>query len=282
MLVNAKEIIQNAYKNKKVVFHININNLEWTKQILLAANYKNVPIILGVSPSAAKYFGGYNVCYSLVKSLIKDLKIKIPVCLHLDHGSYFDCLEAIKAKFSSIMFDGSKLPFEKNLELSKKLSEICKKKNLSIECEIGRIGGAEDGVISEISYTNLNEAKAFKKIGIDMLAVGIGNIHGEYPSDWKGLNFSLLKELNETLNMPFVLHGGSGISDTDLKKCISLGVSKININTELQIANARALESFIKTNDIMENKNYNPRRLYKLPNEAIYNKVIEILDKFKE
>ncbi|PZV99858.1 class II fructose-bisphosphate aldolase [Metamycoplasma auris] len=280
MLVNAKEIIKSAYKNKQVIFHININNLEWTKQTLLAANIEKKPIILGVSPSAAKYFGGYSVCYSIVKSLIKELRIKIPVCLHLDHGSYDDCIKAIKAKFNSIMFDGSRLPFEKNLEISKKLIEICKKKNISIECEIGRIGGNEDGIVSDVSYTKLNEAKAFKEIGIDMLAVGIGNIHGEYPKDWKGLNFSLLSQLNDELKMPLVLHGGSGISDDDLKKCINLGISKININTELQIANAKAIEKFVKNNNIMDNKNYNPRNLYKLSNEAIYHKVREILTKF--
>ncbi|PYF42671.1 class II fructose-bisphosphate aldolase [Metamycoplasma alkalescens] len=280
MIVNAKEILNNAYKNQDVVFQININNLEWAKNILLAANELKKPIILGVTPNAAKYFGGYHVCYNLVNSLILDLKIKIPVCLHLDHGNFDDCLKAIAANFSSIMFDGSRLPFEKNLKLSKKILEICHKKNLSVECEIGRIGGNEDNIISKVAYTDINEAIEFKKIGVDMLAIGIGNIHGQYPKNWQGINFKLLKKINKKLNIPLVLHGGSGIDKKDLKKCIENGIAKININTELQIANAKAIENFIKNNDIMKNKNYNPRKLYKLANKSIFNKTKEILQRF--
>ncbi|MGX9339937.1 class II fructose-bisphosphate aldolase [Mycoplasma sp. 2261] len=280
MIVNAKELLKKAYKNKDVVFHININNLEWTKQVLLAANNANKPIILGVSSSAAEYFGGYNVCYSVVNSLIQDLKITIPVCLHLDHGTYNDCIKAIDANFSSIMFDGSKLPFLENLNITKKLYKVCQKKNISLECEIGRIGGTEDGIVSDIVYTKIEEAIEFKNVGIDMLAIGIGNIHGEYPKNWKGINFELLNQLNQALQMPLVLHGGSGISDADIKKCIQNGIAKININTELQIENAKALEHFLKNNNIMENKNYNPRKLYKNSNMAIYNKALEILTKY--
>ncbi|PWC09146.1 fructose-bisphosphate aldolase [Mycoplasmopsis arginini] len=280
MLVNAKEILKKAYENKKVVFHININNLEWTKQVLLAANDSNKPIILGVSPSAAKYFGGYNVCYAVVASLIKDLNITTDVCLHLDHGSYEDCLKALEANFTSLMFDGSKMPFEKNLELSKKVLQLCKEKNVSLECEIGRIGGVEDKIVCKVVYTKISEAVAFKEIGIDMLAIGIGNIHGEYPSDWKGINFNLLKEINDAVKMPLVLHGGSGISEEDIRKCISCGITKININTELQIENAKAINEFIINNNIMEDKNYNPRKLYKKANEALYNKAKELLNKF--
>lgn len=280
MLVNAKQILNTAYKNKNVVFHININNLEWTKFVLLAAKETNKPIILGVSPSAAKYFGGYNVCYNLVSSLIQDLEIQTPVCLHLDHGNFDDCIKAIDANFPSVMFDGSKLPFEQNLALSKQIYEICNKKNISLECETGRIGGVEDNIVSNVIYTKIEEALEFKKIGIDMLAVGIGNIHGEYPTDWKGINFDLLNQLNKKLKMPLVLHGGSGISKDDIKKCTELGIAKININTELQIENAKALEEFIKNNDIMNNKNYNPRKLYKKANESIFNKTKEILNQF--
>ncbi|BAP39642.1 class II fructose-bisphosphate aldolase [Metamycoplasma canadense] len=280
MLVNAKEIIKKAYKNKEVLIHININNLEWTKNVLLAANFLKKPIILGVSPSASNYFGGYKVVYNIVTSLIDELKIEIPVVLHLDHGNYEDCLKAIEANFTSIMFDGSKLPFIQNLNLSKKIQKICSIKNISLECEIGRIGGSEDGVFSNIMYTKLEEAIAFKNINVDMLAVGIGNIHGEYPKNWDGINFDLLKEINNNLKIPLVLHGGSGISEEDIKKCIKLGISKINFNTEIQIANAKALSDFIKNNDVMKNKNYNPRKLYSLSNEAIFNKTIEILKKY--
>ncbi|AZZ65436.1 ketose-bisphosphate aldolase [Metamycoplasma phocicerebrale] len=279
-LVNAKEILKKAYINKKVVFHININNLEWTKQVLLAAQFTKKPIILGLSPSAADYFGGYKVAYNIVVSLIEELKISVPVCLHLDHGNYEDCLMAIESNFSSVMFDGSKLPFEKNLELSKKIIDIAKTKNVSVEFETGRIGGSEDNIISGIVYSKINEALKFKEIGVDMLAIGIGNVHGEYPKNWTGINFKLLKEINEKLQIPLVLHGGSGISKKDIKRCIELGIAKININTDLQIANAKALEEYIQNNNIMENKNYNPRKLYKLSNQRIFDKTVEILKEY--
>ncbi|MBN4089290.1 class II fructose-bisphosphate aldolase [Mycoplasma enhydrae] len=280
MLVNAKEMLNNAYKQKKVVFHININNLEWTKQVLLAAQETSKPIILGVSPSAIKYFGGYKVVYNLVVALIENLSIKVPVCLHLDHGNYEDCLQAIEANFSSIMFDGSKLDFEQNLELSKKIIAKARKKDITVECETGTIGNVNDDRISDIVYTKLEEALKFKEIGVDMLAIGIGNVHGEYPKNWSGINFELLNKINENLQIPLVLHGGSGISENDLKKCISLGITKININTDLQIENAKGLLEYIKNNDILKNKNYNPRKLYKLSNEMIFNKTKELLNKY--
>ncbi|MCV3733550.1 ketose-bisphosphate aldolase [Mycoplasma enhydrae] len=280
MLVNAKEMLNNAYKQKKVVFHININNLEWTKQVLLAAQETSKPIILGVSPSAIKYFGGYKVVYNLVVALIENLSIKVPVCLHLDHGNYEDCLQAIEANFSSIMFDGSKLDFEQNLELSKKIIAKARKKDITVECETGTIGNVNDDRISDIVYTKLEEALKFKEIGVDMLAIGIGNVHGEYPKNWNGINFELLSKINENLQIPLVLHGGSGISENDLKKCISLGITKININTDLQIENAKGLLEYIKNNDILKNKNYNPRKLYKLSNEMIFNKTKELLNKY--
>ncbi|MGY5139754.1 class II fructose-1,6-bisphosphate aldolase [Mycoplasmopsis gallinarum] len=278
-LVNAKAMLQDAYKNHYAVPHINTNNLEWTKAILLTAQKNNCPLIIGVSEGAIKYMGGYKTVANLVKNLIEELNITVDIALHLDHGSYEACLKAIDNGFTSVMFDGSKLNFEENLNLTKKLIEICKIKNISLEVEVGSIGGEEDGIIANGELADLSEAKELANLGIDVLAAGIGNIHGPYPTNWNGLNFDKLQELHQNLNIGIVLHGGSGIPYEQVAKAIELGVTKININTELQQANHQAIREFILSNKDLENKNYDPRKLLKPGFDAIC-KVIE--EKIKE
>ncbi|TPR54659.1 class II fructose-bisphosphate aldolase [Metamycoplasma neophronis] len=277
-LINGKSLIKQAYKNKKVIYHVNLNNLEWAKAIIMAAKVTNKPVILGASPAAIKYCGGFKTVFNLYCGLIEDLDAANLVILHLDHGSYEDCIQAIKVGFKSVMYDGSLEDFKTNLANTKRICELAKLNDCCVEAEVGRIGSNSKGEYNFGEATKLNEALEMKNAGIDMLAVGIGNVHGQYPQNWGGLNFDLLAELNETLKMPLVLHGGSGISDVQIRKSISLGITKININTELQIINAINLKDYLDSHNIMENKNFNPRKLYKKANEAMQEYVIKLLN----
>ncbi|WLP85684.1 class II fructose-1,6-bisphosphate aldolase [Mycoplasma seminis] len=269
-LVNAKDMLKRAKKGKYAVPHFNINNLEWTKAILLTCEEMKSPVILGVSEGALKYMGGFNTVSGMVLGMIKDFKISVPVALHLDHGTFDGCLDAIKSEaFTSIMFDGSSLPFSKNKEYTQELVFLASARNMSVEAEVGSIGGEEDGVIGEGEIADVSQAVSLAKQGITVLAAGIGNIHGIYPENWKGLNFDVLKELSEETGLGIVLHGGSGIPADQIKQAIALGVTKINVNTELQLANHQAIRDFIITNKDLEGKNYDPRKLYKPGYEAM-------------
>ncbi|WP_031488876.1 class II fructose-1,6-bisphosphate aldolase [Ureaplasma canigenitalium] len=281
-LVNARGIIRKAYEQKYAIPAININNLEWTKAALEAAQTVNSPIILAVSMGASKYMGGYQNIYHMVTSLMKYMNISIPVVLHLDHGNFEHCYEAINSGFSSIMFDGSKLDIKENILKTTELVEYIKEKNISIETEVGGIGGEEDGITSDGELADVNQCLLMKETGIDMLACGIGNIHGIYPVDWKGLNFSLLKEINNKLMLPLVLHGGSGIPIEMIQESIKFGIAKININTECQIAFASALNNYFvqHQNDLYRNKNYDPRKVLKDGVEAIKKTIIEKYHQF--
>lgn len=277
-LVNAKEIIKKAYKEKYAVPHININNLEWTKIILLTAEKEKSPIILGTSEGAVKYMGGFNTIYGMVTGLIKDLNITVPVVLHLDHGSFEAANKALEAGYTSVMYDGSHESFEKNYENSKKIVEIAKKYNASVEVEVGSIGGEEDGVIGEGEVADPKQAKLMANLGIDFLAAGIGNIHGPYPENWKSLKFDALENLSKACGIGMVLHGGSGIPKDQIQKAISLGISKININTELQQANAKAIWEFVESGEARKGKNFDPRKLLAPGIKAMENTVIEKIE----
>ncbi|QDI64564.1 class II fructose-1,6-bisphosphate aldolase [Ureaplasma parvum] len=280
-LVNAKKMIQNAYENHYAVAAININNLEWIKAALLAAQETNSPLLLATSEGAVKYMGGYDNCYAMVVNLIKQMNIKTPVCLHLDHGTYEGCIKAINAGYSSIMYDGSKLSIEENIKNTKELLTITKLKGVSVEVEVGSIGGTEDGITSEGELANIDDCYQMCLLDIDMLACGIGNIHGIYPKNWKGLNFNLLKEISNKVNKPIVLHGGSGISDEQILKAINLGVAKININTECQIAFSNALQDHLtKAGDLILSKQYDPRKILAYGVDAIKNTIIDKFTKF--
>lgn len=260
-LVNATQMLQKALKGKYAVPHININNLEWAKVVLQTSQKLNSPLIIGVSEGAIKYMGGMNVVFNMVNSLIKDLEISIPVALHLDHGTYEGVKQAIDAGFSSVMFDGSHLPFEENYQKTQELLNLAKSKNISFEAEVGTIGGEEDSIIGTGEFADPNQAKQMADLGIDVLAAGIGNIHGPYPTNWKSLNFERLEEIQKNIKIGIVLHGGSGIPTEQVQKAISLGVTKVNVNTELQIAFAKATWDFIESGKAKEGKNYDPRKL---------------------
>ena len=245
MLVSAKDMLQKAYEGKYAVGQFNINNLEWTKAILLTAQENNSPVILGVSEGAAKYMCGYETIVGMVNGMMKELNITVPVALHLDHGSYQGALDAMAAGFSSIMFDGSHYSIEENIEKTKELVELCHAKGVSIEAEVGSIGGEEDGVIGMGEVADPKECKMIADLGVDFLAAGIGNIHGVYPANWAGLQFEALDAIQkETGILPLVLHGGSGIPDEQVKKAIGLGVSKINVNTECQLYIQKATRKY--------------------------------------
>lgn len=281
MLVSAKEMLEKARDGKYAVGQFNINNLEWTKAILLTAQEMNSPVILGVSCGAGKYMTGFKTVASMVSSMIDDLKITVPVALHLDHGTYEACYDCIDAGFSSIMFDGSHYPIEENIEKTKELVKICKEKGLSLEAEVGSIGGEEDGVIGMGECADPNECKSIADLGVTMLAAGIGNIHGKYPADWAGLNFDRLGEIqNVTNGKPLVLHGGSGIPADQIAKAISLGVSKINVNTELQLEFAAATRKYIEEGKDQQGKGYDPRKLLKPGADAIQAKVVAMMNQF--
>ncbi|MDU2375661.1 class II fructose-1,6-bisphosphate aldolase [Anaerococcus obesiensis] len=282
MLVNAKEMLDKAYENGYGIGQFNINNLEWTKAILEACEEKKSAVILGVSEGAAKYMGGFNVVSKMVEGLDKDLNITVPVALHLDHGSYEGAKKALEAGFTSIMFDGSSLPIDENIEKTKEIVELCHSKNVSVEAEVGGIGGEEDGVVSAGELADPEECKKVASLGIDFLAAGIGNIHGVYPEDWQGLNFKRLEEIKEAAGkIPLVLHGGTGIPEEQVKKAIERGVSKININTECQIVFTEATRKYFEEGKDKVGKGFDPRKVLKPGFEAIKDKVREKIEFFE-
>ena len=281
MLVSAKEMLQKAKAGHYAIGHFNINNLEWTKSILLAAEETRSPVILGVSEGAGKYMTGYRTVVGMVNGMLEDLNITVPVALHLDHGSYEGCLKCIEAGFSSVMFDGSHCPIEENVEKTKELVRICGEKGISLEAEVGAIGGEEDGVIGMGECADPKECKMIADLGVDFLAAGIGNIHGKYPANWKGLRFETLDAVQQlTGDLPLVLHGGTGIPEDMIKKAISLGVSKINVNTECQLAFADATRKYIEAGKDLEGKGFDPRKLLKPGSEAIIAIVKEKMELF--
>ena len=281
MLVSAKEMLEKAKAGKYAVGQFNINNLEWTKAVLTAAQECNSPVILGVSEGAGKYMTGYKTVSAMVQAMIEEMNISVPVALHLDHGSYDGCMKCIEAGFSSIMFDGAHYPIEENIAKTKELVKICAEKGMSLEAEVGSIGGEEDGVIGMGECADPNECKAVADLGITMLAAGIGNIHGKYPANWKGLSFETLDAIQQkTGTMPLVLHGGTGIPDDMIKKAISLGVAKINVNTECQISFAEATRKYIEAGKDLEGKGFDPRKLLAPGTAAIVDKVKEKIELF--
>ena len=280
-LVSAKEMLQKAKAGHYAVGQFNINNLEWTKAILLTAEECKSPVILGVSEGAGKYMAGYKTVVGMVNGMLEELNITVPVALHLDHGSYEGAKKCIEAGFSSIMFDGSHLPFEENVEKTKELVAICNEKGMSLEAEVGSIGGEEDGVVGMGECADPQECKAIADLGVTMLAAGIGNIHGKYPANWVGLQFDVLDDIQKlTGEMPLVLHGGTGIPEDMIKKAISLGVSKINVNTECQISFAEATRKYIEAGKDLEGKGFDPRKLLAPGAEAIKATVKEKMEIF--
>ena len=281
MLVSAKEMLTKAKAGKYAVGQFNINNLEWTKAILLTAQEQNSPVILGVSEGAGKYMCGFKTVADMVKAMIADLGITVPVALHLDHGSYEGAKKCIEAGFSSVMFDGSHYPIEENIEKTKELVATCDKLGLSLEAEVGSIGGEEDGVVGAGECADPNECKMIADLGITMLAAGIGNIHGKYPENWAGLSFDTLDAIQQlTGDMPLVLHGGTGIPAEMIQKAISLGVSKINVNTECQLAFADATRKYIEAGKDIQGKGFDPRKLLAPGFEAIKATVKEKMELF--
>ena len=281
MLVSAKEMLEKARAGKYAVGQFNINNLEWTKSILLTAQELNSPVILGVSEGAGKYMTGFKTVAAMVSAMIDELNITIPVALHLDHGTYEGCYKCIKAGFSSIMFDGSHYPIEENVEKTKELVKIAHAMGLSLEAEVGSIGGEEDGVVGMGECADPKECKAIADLGIDFLAAGIGNIHGKYPANWQGLNFEVLENVKKEVgDMPLVLHGGTGIPADMIKKAISLGVAKINVNTECQLSFAAATREYIEAGKDLQGKGFDPRKLLAPGAEAIKATVKEKMELF--
>ncbi len=280
-LVNAKEMLTKAKAGHYAVGQFNINNLEWTKSILLTAQEMNSPVILGVSEGAGKYMCGYKTVVGMVEGMLEELNITVPVALHLDHGSYEGAKACIAAGFSSIMFDGSHYPIDENIAKTKELVAICEEKGLSIEAEVGSIGGEEDGVVGAGECADPNECKMIADLGVTMLAAGIGNIHGKYPENWAGLSFDTLAAVQEkTGTMPLVLHGGTGIPADMIKKAISLGVSKINVNTECQLAFQEATRKYIEEGKDLQGKGFDPRKLLAPGCEAIKATVREKIELF--
>jgi len=270
MLVSAKEMLVKAKAGHYAVGQFNINNLEWAKAILLTAEEMKAPVILGVSEGAGKYMCGYSTIVGMVKGMIENLGITVPVAIHLDHGTYEGAYKCIEAGFSSIMFDGSHYPIEENIAKTRELVEVCNNKGLSLEAEVGSIGGEEDGVIGGGEVADPAECKMIADLGVTMLAAGIGNIHGKYPANWAGLNFDALAKISEQVgDMPLVLHGGTGIPEDMIKKAISLGVSKINVNTECQLAFAAATRKYVEEGKDLQGKGFDPRKLLAPGVEAI-------------
>lgn len=281
MLVSAKEMLTKAKAGKYAVGQFNINNLEWTKSILLEAQELNAPVILGVSEGAAKYMTGFTTVAAMVKAMVESLNITVPVALHLDHGSYEGAKAALAAGFTSIMFDGSHYSIEENIEKTKELVELCHAKGVSIEAEVGSIGGEEDGVIGMGEVADPKECKMIADLGVDFLAAGIGNIHGVYPANWAGLQFEALDAIQkETGILPLVLHGGSGIPDEQVKKAIGLGVSKINVNTECQLYFQKATRKYIEEGKDQQGKGYDPRKLLAPGAQAIRDCVKDRMEVF--
>ena len=281
MLVSAKDMLNKAREGKYAVGQFNINNLEWTKAILLTAQENNSPVILGVSEGAGKYMGGYKTIVGMVNGMLEELNITVPVALHLDHGSYEGALKCIEAGFSSVMFDGSHYPIEENIAKTTELVKITSEKGLSLEAEVGSIGGEEDGVVGAGEIADENECKTIADLGVTMLAAGIGNIHGQYPENWKGLAFDALEKINDaTGTTPLVLHGGTGIPEEMIKKAISLGVAKINVNTECQLAFAKATREYVEAGKDLQGKGFDPRKLLAPGFEAIKATVKEKMELF--
>ena len=281
MLVSAKEMLDKAKAGHYAVGHFNINNLEWTKSILSVAQEMNSPVILGVSEGAGKYMTGYKTVAAMVKTMIEEMGITVPVALHLDHGSYEGCKKCIEAGFSSIMFDGSHFSIEENIEKTKELVALAHANGMSLEAEVGSIGGEEDGVVGAGEFADPNECKMIADLGVDFLAAGIGNIHGKYPANWPGLNFDVLAKVQEkTGNLPLVLHGGTGIPAEMIQKAINLGVSKINVNTECQLSFADATRKYIEAGKDLEGKGFDPRKLLAPGAEAIKATVREKIELF--
>ena len=280
-LVNAKEMLTKAKAGHYAVGQFNINNLEWTKAILLTAQELNSPVILGVSEGAGKYMCGYKTVVGMVNGMLEELNITVPVALHLDHGSYEGAKACIEAGFSSVIFDGSHYDIDENVAKTTELVNICNEKGLSIEAEVGSIGGEEDGVIGAGECADPEECKRIADLGVTMLAAGIGNIHGKYPANWAGLSFETLDAVQQkTGEMPLVLHGGSGIPDEMVKKAITLGVSKVNVNTECQLAFAEATRKYIEAGKDQEGKGFDPRKLLAPGFEAIKATVKEKMELF--
>lgn len=280
-LVSAKEMLEKARDGKYAVGQFNINNLEWTKSILQTAEELHSPVILGVSEGAGKYMTGFKTVAAMVAAMLEELKITVPVALHLDHGTYEGCYKCIEAGFSSIMFDGSHFPIAENVAKTTELVEVCKKKGLSLEAEVGAIGGEEDGVIGKGECADPDECKKIADLGVTMLAAGIGNIHGKYPADWAGLSFETLAAVKEKVGkMPLVLHGGTGIPVDMIKKAISLGVAKINVNTECQLSFQAATRAYIEAGKDLVGKGFDPRKLLAPGCEAIKATVREKMEIF--
>lgn len=281
MLVSAAKMLKDAKAGKYAVGHFNINNLEWTKAILLTAQELNSPVILGVSEGAGKYMCGFKTVTAMVDAMVDELGITVPVALHLDHGTYEGAFKCIEAGFSSVMFDGSHYGIEENIEKTKEIIALAHSKGISVEAEVGAIGGEEDGVIGGGEVADPEECKMIADLGVDMLAAGIGNIHGKYPANWKGLRFDVLAKIQElTGEMPLVLHGGTGIPADMIKEAISLGVSKINVNTECQLAFADATRKYIEAGKDLEGKGFDPRKLLAPGFEAIKATVKEKMELF--
>ena len=280
-LVTAQEMLEKALKGKYAVGQFNINNLEWTKSILQTSQELGAPVILGVSEGAGKYMTGFKVVAAMVKAMIEELHITVPVALHLDHGTYEGCYKCIKAGFSSIMFDGSHFPIDENVAKTTELVHVCKQLGLSLEAEVGAIGGEEDGVIGKGECADPDECKKIADLGVTMLAAGIGNIHGKYPADWPGLSFETLAAVKEKVGaMPLVLHGGTGIPTDQIKKAISLGVAKINVNTECQLAFAAATRKYVEEGKDLVGKGFDPRKLLAPGVQAIKDTVKEKMEIF--
>ena len=281
VLVNAKEMIDKAHEGHYAIPAFNTNNLEWTKCILAACEQAKSPVIIQASEGAAKYMGGYKMVVDLVADLHDSMGITVPVALHLDHGTYEGAKACIEAGFTSVMFDGSHFDFDENVEKSKEIIALAHSKGVSVECEVGGIGGTEDGVTSNGELADPKECADIAALGVDFLAAGIGNIHGKYPENWAGLNFDRLNEINEAVNgKPLVLHGGSGIPFDQTSKAITMGVSKINVNTELQLVFADATRKYIEAGKDLEGKGYDPRKLLKPGADAIIAKAVELCEAF--
>ncbi|EJN55298.1 class II fructose-1,6-bisphosphate aldolase [Loigolactobacillus coryniformis] len=276
-LVHGTELFAAARKGHYAIGAFNTNNLEWTRAILGAAQELNVPVLIQTSMGAAKYMGGYELCQQLVEATIKSMNITVPVVMHLDHGNYEAAKAAIAAGYNSVMFDGHDLPFAENLEKTKEIVALAHAKGISVEAEVGSIGGEEDGIVGEGELADVEEAKQLAATGIDFLAAGIGNIHGQYPANWKGLHFDRLQELADAIEQPLVLHGGSGIPQEQVEKAISMGVAKLNINTECQLAFAKATREYIEAGKDQEGKGFDPRKLLAPGTKAIEDTVKEII-----
>jgi len=280
-LVSAKEMLQKARKEGYAVGQFNINNLEWTKAILTASEAAKSPVILGVSEGAAKYMTGFDTVVGMVEGMLNNLNITVPVAIHLDHGSFDGAKKCIEAGFSSVMFDGSHYPIDENIAKTTEIVAYAHERGISVEAEVGSIGGEEDGIVGGGEVADPNECKMIADLGVDMLAAGIGNIHGKYPANWTGLRFDVLKEIQDiTGNMPLVLHGGTGIPDEMVKEAISLGVSKINVNTDLQLVFAEATRKYIEDGKDLQGKGFDPRKLLKPGYDACIAKVKEKMELF--